>query len=176
MISSIARLGKALRGKRSEAEDLVDRIVAKTVLVLRFRIRRSGGAKYAGMEIEQKKDEALYLYRRDLAGRGTGLFLTGRITRNDLRMLQKNLRLRDAGNKEAKRLVEDFLRKKLDWLPRGAIVKDLPLLSTLSKTTSAILESFLDAFKNSLPEIHADFAEKTRTLEPEGFSSLPRLL
>jgi len=176
LISSIARLGKGLRGKRPDADDLVDRTFAKTVLVLRFRIGRTGSAKYAGIGIEQKKDEALYLYRRDLAGRGTGLFLTGRITRNDLRMLQKNLRLRDEGNKQAKGFVEDFLGKKLDWLPRGAIVKDLPLLSTLGKSAKATLESFLDGFKNSLPEVHADFIERVRTLEPEELLLTPKLI
>jgi hypothetical protein len=176
LISSIARLGKVLRGKGSDTEYWVDRTVAKTVLVLKFRIGKAGTAKYVGIEIEQKKDEALYLYRRDVAGRGTGLFLTGRISRNDLRMLQKNLRQRDARNKEAKGFVEDFLRKKLDWLPKGAIVKDLPVLSTLGKSAKAVLESFLDAFKNSLPEIHADFIEKVRALEPEELLLTPKLI
>jgi len=176
LISSIARLGKALRGKGSDAGYLVDHSLAKTVLVLRFRVGRAGGAKYAGIDVEQKKDEALYLYRRDVAGRGAGLFLTGRISRNDLLMLQRNLRQQDAGNKEAKGFVEDFLRKKLDWLPKGAIVKDLSLLSTLDKSAWVVLKSFLDTFKYSLPEIHADFIEKVRTLEPEELLLTPKVI
>jgi len=167
LISAIARLGRTL-GRESDVEALVDRTDARTVLVLKFAIGGSS-AKYVGIDIEKKRDDKFYLYRRDLAGRGAGLFLTGRMTRFDLRALQRNLILleRDARNKKAREPVEDFLRKKLDWLPRGGVISDRTLLSTLSQRNKAAIESLVKGFKSSLREIHDDFLKKIRTLEPE---------
>lgn len=167
MITAIARLGYALR-EESEVEALVDHSNAKTVLVLKFATSR-GSTKYAGIDVEEKREDGLYLYRRDVAGRGPGLFLTGRISRFDLQTLQRNLRLlkKDPSSKKARESVEDFLKKKLDWLPRGGIVSNIELLSTLSRGGRATLDSLLDEVKNRSKQIHADFLSKIDTFEPE---------
>jgi CRISPR-associated protein Csh1 len=160
-------LGRVLSGE-SDIGALVGRTDAKTVLVLRFAVSE-GGVNYCGIDIEEKRDDELYLYRRDLAGRGTGLFLTGRITRFDLRALHRNLKLleKDAGNRKAQGFVNDFLRKKLDWLPRGGVISDQSLLSALSPGSKATIESFVNEFKSRIREIHDDFLERIKILEPE---------
>ena len=166
LITAIAQLGQAL-SKESDIGALVDQTDAKNVVVLKFTIRGSK-AKYRGIEIEEKKDDKLYLYRRDLAGRGTGLFLTGRITRFDLQTLQRNLTLLEKNkDKKAQEMINDFLKKKLDWLPRGGIVTDSDLLSNLNQRSRTILLSIIDGIVKSSEQIHKDFLKKVRKLEPE---------
>jgi hypothetical protein len=171
LITAIAQIGAALR-EESDVDDLVealvDRTVARNVLVLRFDLR-DNGAKYVGIDIEQKGRDGLYLYRRDPAGRWTGLFLTGRITKFDFLMLQRNLKLseKDRHNKTARDYVDEFLRKKLDRLCRSAIVSDPELLSTLNKSSLGIIKSIMDEFKSASKVIHKDFLDKIRKLQPE---------
>jgi len=166
LITAIAQLGLALRGE-SDVEALVDPTNAKTVVVLKFAIKGTR-AKYVGLDLEEKKNDKFYLYRRDLAGKGSGLFLTGRIPRFDLSILQRNLKLlKKRSNRKAQKSVEDFLRKKLDWLSQGRIVTDPYLLSTLSQRGSVILDSLIHEIKRNSRQIHNDFLKRIMGIEPE---------
>ena len=162
MIIAIARLGRALPAE-SVLGALVDQTNAKNILALKFAVQGKR-ARYAGLEFEEKRGDELYLYRRDRAGRGLGLFLTGRIKKFDLLDLQ---RLRKKQTKEADEAVNVFLERKLDWIPVGPIVTDEHFLSMMKKPSRNTLESLLHEYGLRKEKIHRDFLRKIETHDPE---------
>jgi CRISPR-associated protein Cas8b/Csh1 subtype I-B len=142
---------------------LVDQTNAKNVIVLRFVVQGKR-ARYVGLQFEEKGSDELYLYRKDRAGRGLGLFLTGRIKKFDLLNLQ---RLRRKQTKEANEAVKIFLQRKLDWIPVGAIVTNEHFLSMMKKPSRTTLESLLREYRLRRDRIHRDFLKKIETHDPE---------
>ena len=166
LITAIAALGRALSGK-TDSEAWLDHTNAKIVLALRFSLE-TNEANYIDIDIEEKKDDNLYLYRRDLTGK-PGLFLTGRITRFDLQTLQKQLNLlkKDEKDKETRKSIDDILRRKLDWFSKGSIITDNNLLAMLGKNSRVILESIIKEMEKESKQIHSDFLKKVKNIEPE---------
>ena len=162
MITAVARLGRALHGE-SVLGALVDQTNARNILAFRFAVKGKR-ARYVGLQFEEKRGDELYLYRKDRAGRGLGLFLTGRIKKFDLLDLQ---RLRKKHTKEAAEAVSVFLRKKLDWIPVGAIVTNEHLLSMMKQPSRITLESLLHEYRLRKEKIHRDFLKKIETHDPE---------
>jgi hypothetical protein len=162
LITAIARLGRALPGK-SVLGALVDQTNARNILALRFAVQGKR-ARYVGLQFEEKRSDELYLYRKNRAGRGLGLFLTGRIKKFDLLDLQ---RLRKKQTKEANEAVNAFLQRKLDWIPVGPIVTDERFLSMMKKPSRTTLESLLHEYGLRKEKIHRDFLKKIETHDPE---------
>lgn len=164
MITAIAQLGKAAKQQGEFSDDLkvlVDPSQAQDILALRIRVLKKH-TKYEGLDLEENKGEARYLYRRDQSGK-PGLFLTGRISRNDVHVLRRNLILLKRGSvdtkrQEAEKVKADFEKRKLIGLTQGKAVRQAKdrvlrqVCATLNKDSKKIASDIFRTIEKMAPE------------------------
>ena len=164
MITAIAQLGKAAKQQAEFSDDLkvlVDRSRAKDVLVLRIRVLKRH-VKYEGLDIEENKGEARYLYRRDLSGK-PGLFLTGRISRNDVHVLRRALILLKKGSvgserQKGEKVKADFEKRKLIGLTQG---------NAMRQANDRVLRQVCDTVSKDSKKIASDVFRTIEKMAPE---------
>lgn len=94
MITEIAEIGKFV-----EEDVISEPITAKQVFAFKFRYKNKTEMVYEGISLEEVKEKDKYLYRKDLSGK-PGLFLSWKISSNDIKNLKSAIESNDAKSKD----------------------------------------------------------------------------
>lgn len=149
LITSIVELGKI-----SEADDLTPLLAtsrAKQVLAIELRSQETEFI-YIGVSQEQVKKQTLYLYQKDSSGK-PGLFLSWRISLNDVRDLKKAISGNDIDG------INEFRRRKISWISRPtddgyeSDLKLLKLFPSLTQNHNSVLPKILMCLAKNHEEI-----------------------
>ncbi|MGI0046911.1 MAG: TM1802 family CRISPR-associated protein [Nitrosotalea sp.] len=155
MLDSIYKIGLS----QEEGTEFADDPNVKQVIGISF-VRKNGTVKYDSVKLSEFQDKSLYLYRKDSSGK-PGLFLSGSVAQNDVKNIINSL-----GGMSEKKIVEDFIEKKIMWFPRGKLIKDKNLseltqqirkdldqiFSELESNKKKIGQAIISIFKESKPQ------------------------
>lgn len=152
MLDSISRLGDFV-----ETRDVLSEPTKATNVLSIQLIKKNKTLYYEGIELEEKKGEKHYLYRRDKSGK-PGLFLSWRISGTDVGKLKKAIIKKDA------KKIRDFEDKKIKWLAyknnTGFKSKLKILRDFLPAKENKWLQQILNAYAENLNKICRDLEEK----------------
>ena len=164
MLDSISRLGNFVEARNFLGEP----IKATNVLSIQF-MKKKKMLCYKGIELEEKKEEKRYLYRRDKSGK-PGLFLSWRISSTDVRKVKKAITEKNVET------IRDFEDKKIKWLAykdnewfesKLKILRDFP-----PAKENKWLRQILNAYAENLNKICRDLKRKIDTAVEESLELL----
>jgi CRISPR-associated protein Cas8b/Csh1 subtype I-B len=118
LLDSIYRLGIVQTDEKLSITSLLTTVTAKYVIGIQFQNNKSN-LEYIKSEIYEFQDPILYLYKRDSSGK-PGLFLTGNISKEDIKKLKYAIERFGLENQD----VKEFIRKKILWFPKSKIISE----------------------------------------------------
>jgi len=154
MLGAIALLGSSV--KIDSVKNLADKTGAEEVFVINLNSK----CKYTKLSVEKNDGEDRYLYRREKGG-FPGKFITGRIGGFDIRNLKKLITQNSSNYSKISKDsdFQNFVKKKIAWVDRPAILKDEAALGRIPKSSQRILESLVKEIMKKQDRIAKDFCK-----------------
>jgi hypothetical protein len=150
MLQTIASLGRVSANDAQKSSNI------SHVIGMVFKYNHKGKIEYHRSELHQFEDARKYLFKRDSAGQGAGLFLCGNIPLKEFKDLLTT------GEKRI-----SAIDRKIMWFPHGKLVVDNELMAKLDSYKRKELSAIFQEFRDKQDKISIDVINTLRPLVPK---------